>query len=197
MASGVAGWPQDMPRQIWNMPGGLTKPFSMKRLASNRWPVSNTSSSGVTPAAVIAAAIACRCFGVLTKTRSPMLRLPMSRLQMSGLSSTTWRTRSSGDRSTLSGPGFVGSALVVRKPRARAGGEVDEHVGAARPDALDHLAIERVVHARLGGLRIAHVDVHDGRAGLGGIDRGAGDLFRRHRHRRVAAGRVGRAGHRA
>jgi hypothetical protein len=93
------------------------------------------------------------------------------------------------------GAGFCRIVVVVRKPRAGPGGEVDQHVGAPCPDALDHLAIKRIVHARLGGLRIAHVDVHDGSTCLGGIDRRTGDLLRRHRHGRVAAGRVGRAGH--
>ena len=90
-----------------------------------------------------------------------------------------------------------GVVVIVREARARPGGEVDEHIITARPDALHHLVVKGKIHARLGGLRIAHVDVHDGRTRLGGIDRRPGDLFRRHRHRRVAAGRVGRAGHRA
>ncbi len=39
----------------------------------------------------------------------------MSRLQMSGLSSTTWRTRSSGDLSVLSALGFDGSLSSCMK----------------------------------------------------------------------------------
>ena len=44
---------------------------------------------------------------------------------------------------------------------------------------------------------IAHVDVNDGRAGLGGVDRRLRDLFRGHRHRGVAARGVRRPGDRA
>ena len=95
------------------------------------------------------------------------------------------------------GAGFRRVVVVVLEACARAGREVDQHVGAACPDALHHFAIERAVHARLGGLGIAHMNVHDGGAGLGGVDRGVRDLLRRHRHGRVAAGRVGRAGDRA
>jgi hypothetical protein len=83
------------------------------------------------------------------------------------------------------------------KTRARAGGEVDQDVAAAAPDPLDHLAVVGRVHARPRGLGIAHVDVHDRRAGLGGIERGLRDLCRGHRHRGIAARRVRRPGHRA
>jgi hypothetical protein len=75
--------------------------------------------------------------------------------------------------------------------RARPGGEIDQHISAAASDPLDDFAVERAVHARLGGFRIAHMDVHDGRAGFGGIDRRLGDLLRRHRHGCIASRRVG------
>ena len=196
MASGVAGWPQEMPRQIWNRPGPFTRPSSRNFLASSRWPVSNTSSSGVTPASLIASAIAFRCVGVLTNTRSPMLRLPMSSEQISGLSSMTCCTRSAGPRSTESALGFDGSFSSWKKRAPGPGGQVDEDVGVLVADALDRLPVERLVHAGLGGLGIAHVDVHDRGARLGGVEAGVGDLLGRHRNRRVAAGGVRRPGHR-
>src|SRR5207244_330191 len=86
---------------------------------------------------------------------------------------------------------------VVLETGAWAGGQVDQDVGAARPDALDHLAIERPVRAGLGGLRVAHVDVNDRGTGLGGIDRGLRDLLRGHRNRRILARRVRRPRDRA
>ena len=133
MASGVAGCAQEIPRQIWNMPGGFTWPFSMKRLASSRWPVSNTSSSGVTPASRIATAMASRWPGVLTKTCGPMFMLPMSRLQMSGLSSTTWRTRSAGDFMVVPGPCFE---RLVGAGTKRAPGPVVRLIRTSVPLAL-------------------------------------------------------------
>ena len=122
-------------------------PVSIRRLASSRWPVSNTSSSGVTPASRIATAIASRCAGVLMKTWPPMFMLPMSRLQISGLE-LDHVLHALGRR--LQGGAGAGLHRIVgagHEARARAGGEVDEHVGAARADAVDHLAVERAVHA--------------------------------------------------
>ncbi len=88
--------------------------------------------------------------------------------------------------------------LIARhEARPWAGGEVDQHVAAALADPVHHLAIERAVHARAGGLRIAHMNVDDGCAGLGGVDGGLGDLCRRHGDRRVAGRRVRRARDRA
>jgi hypothetical protein len=42
--------------------------------------------------------------------------------------------------------------------------------------------------------RIAHMNVSDRRSRLGGLDRGGGDLLRRHRNARVLAYRIARAG---
>ena len=57
----------------------------------------------------------------------------MSRLQMSGLSSTTWRTRSSGDRSVLPGPGLDGSSASCSK---RAPGPVVRLISTSVPLSL-------------------------------------------------------------
>ena len=100
-------------------------------------------------------------------------------------------------RQRAAGRGFQRLVGAGDKARAGAGGEIDQRVGAACADALHHLAVERSVHARLRRLRVAHVDVDDGRARLGGVDRGGGDLGRRHRDGRIAARRIRRAGHRA
>ncbi len=80
---------------------------------------------------------------------------------------------------------------------AHAGGEVDDHVGVALADALDHLAVQRHVAARLAGLRIAHMAVGNGGAGLGCLDGGGGDFLGRDRDGRVFADGVASAGHRA
>src|SRR5712691_5004186 len=88
--------------------------------------------------------------------------------------------------------------LVARhEARAGAGGEVDQHIAAASPDAVDHVPVEGRVHAGPGGLRVAHVDMDDGRAGVGSVDRRLRDLRGRHRNRGVAAGGVRRPGDRA
>jgi len=44
-------------------------------------------------------------------------------------------------------------------------------------DALDDLAIVARGHAELAGLRVAHVDVHDGGSGARRVDGGGGDLL--------------------
>ena len=110
MASLVAGWPQETPRQIWNRAGGSSCFFSSIDFASSTWPASKTSSSGTTPAACAAAAISARWAGVLAKIISPMFMLPMSRLQMSGLNAWIWRTRSAGRLRVVPGPGSRGSS---------------------------------------------------------------------------------------
>ncbi len=68
---------------------------------------------------------------------------------------------------------------------AHAGGEVEHHVDLCVADALGHLAIERHVAARLAGLGIAHMAMHDRRAGPGRLDR---------RIRRSALGERGTCG---
>jgi hypothetical protein len=93
--------------------------------------------------------------------------------------------------------GFRGVAVVGRETGARPGGEVDQHIAAACSDPLDGFAVQRAVHARLGGFRIAYMNMHDGGAGLGGINRRSGDLRGRDRDGGIAARRIGGAGHRA
>jgi hypothetical protein len=62
-----------------------------------------------------------------------MFMLPMSRLQMSGLSATTWRTRSAGGRIVVPGPGFCGSSAPGTK---RAPGPVVRLMRTSLPLAL-------------------------------------------------------------
>ena len=90
---------------------------------------------------------------------------------MSGLSAATWRARTSGVRYSVPGPATFGSSLPGTELRAGAGRQIDDDVAAAVADALDDLAIKFELHAGAAGLRIAHMDVRDRRAGLGGIDR--------------------------
>ena len=84
-----------------------------------------------------------------------------------------------------------------KKPGAGPGGEIDKHIGAARADAFHHLAIERRVHARPRRLWIANVDVYDGGARLGRVDRRRGDSNRRHWNGGISSGRICRSGHSA
>ena len=67
------------------------------------------------------------------KTCGPMFMLPMSRLQMSGLSATTWRTRSAGGLMVVPGPGFCGSSSPGTK---RAPGPVVRLMRTSLPLAL-------------------------------------------------------------
>ena len=93
---------------------------------------------------------------------------------------------------TAAAPGLVGVGDVVA---AHAGGEVEDHVHARGAHALDHLAVELQAARGLAGLRVADMDMGDRGPGLGRLDRGAGDLLRRYRYRRMLADRVARPGH--
>ena len=76
------------------------------------------------------------------------------------------------------GCGHLGVVLARHKTLARAGGQVDDDVGIAGPHALHHFAVVLQFHARA-AIRIAHVNVRNGGAGLGCADAGVGNLFRR------------------
>ena len=110
--------------------------------------------------------------GVLITTDVPNHIVLRSSEQISGRSATTCSTRRSGRTRVVPGAGDLGVVLARHEAAARAGGEVDDQVGAARADPLDHLAIELELHRRRAGLRVAHVDVGDRGARLGGLDRG-------------------------
>ena len=92
---------------------------------------------------------------------------------------------------------LVGILVRAMEHAAHAGGEVEDDVRLVVADNL-HDPAEQV---RLAGadarLRIAHVDVDDGRASLGGGDGVGGDLLGGHRDVRAAAHRVPSAGQRA
>src|SRR5580658_2087758 len=61
---------------------------------------------------------------------------------------------------------------------AHAAGEIHDHIDFAFADALDDFAVVLGLHAEGAGFGFAHVNVDDGRAGLGGRDGRGGDLFR-------------------
>src|SRR3954452_4172346 len=92
------------------------------------------------------------------------------------------------------GAGLHRVVRAWREAAARAGRQIDNDIRAAGADPVNRFGVVRALHAGQTGLRIAHMDVHDRRAGLGGIDRGRGNLFRGHRHRRVFADAVSRPG---
>ena len=83
-------------------------------------------------------------------------------------------------------------AALLRVAAAAAGGELDDHAGAALPDAGLHLGEQRRVRGRC-LVGVAHVDVDEGCAGLVGLARRLDLLGRRDRH----AGIVPLAGQRA
>ncbi|MCY1547832.1 hypothetical protein D9M68_839120 [compost metagenome] len=85
-------------------------------------------------------------------------------------------------------------ATAYLQVAAHTGGEVDDDVGVALADALHQLAVQRHVAARLAGLRVAHMAVGDGGAGLGGLDGGGGDFLRGDGNGRVLADGIAGAG---
>ena len=101
--SAVAGAPQEMPRQSCRKGVPSNRPSATILAASWTCPVSNTSSSGLTPASRIILAISVSWLGTLTIAQGPKFIVATSRLQMSGLSSTTWATRSAGERKPSNG----------------------------------------------------------------------------------------------
>ena len=92
--------------------------------------------------------------------------------------SMTCRMRSSWLTKSLPGAGVsLRPVLADADVAAHAAGEVDDDVDLALADALDHLAVVLGLHAEGAGLGVAHVDVHDGRAGARRLDGGVGDLL--------------------
>ena len=79
---------------------------------------------------------------------------------------------------------------------AHAGGEVDHYIDLGVTDAGDHFSVKRHVAAALARYRIAHVAVHNGRACLGRVDRGSGNLFGCDGNIRVLADGVAGTSHR-
>jgi hypothetical protein len=95
------------------------------------------------------------------------------------------------------GTGDLGIVVARHESPARAGREVDDQVGRTRPDALDHLAVMLERHRRRPGVGVAHVDMRDRGACLGGIDRRGRDLLGRDRQIRMLLGLRQIAGDRA
>ena len=104
--------------------------------------------------------------------RSWKFREPISSEQRSGFSETGSKTA----------PDHL--VLTVAAHVEAAGGQVDEHVAAAA-DLLVHRGKERQIRRGLAGLRVAHVDVGNGGAGLPAGDGRLGDLLWRVGHRRI------------
>ena len=73
---------------------------------------------------------------------------------------------------------------------AHAGGEVKHDVDFGRADALGDFAVEVAPARGSAGFGVAHVTMHDGGAGPGGVNGGCSDLFGRDRHMWRAAGGV-------
>ena len=105
---------------------------------------------------------------------------------------------------TLGRPRHVGALSVDRQRRfnvaeddvpAHAGGQVQNHVDVGRSDPVRHLPVEIPPARRGARLRIADVAMDDGRPGLGRVDRGFSDLFRRDRHKPRDAHGVAGAGY--
>ena len=78
---------------------------------------------------------------------------------------------------------------------AHASGQVQDHTAVLAPDSLHDLAKKRGIAARQAGLRIADMQMDDGRPGGMRLERRGGDLRRRHGHMRILAHRIRRAGH--
>src|SRR5258708_7662900 len=79
--------------------------------------------------------------------------------------------------------------LLDRHRRRAAGRQIDHHV-ARRLDLGQELPEQLRILRRAAVLRVACVEMHDRRPGLGGFDCGAGDLVRSDREIRRHAGRV-------
>ena len=67
---------------------------------------------------------------------------------------------------------------------------VDDHLGVAAADALEHFAEQRRVTAGRPADRVTHVQVDDGRAGGVGIERRSGDLLGCYRDVRTLTCRI-------
>src|SRR6202035_1448086 len=102
------------------------------------------------------------------------------RSELDDVSGADFRRREYRARSRL------GRLVVARdETAARARRQVDDQVGIAAANTLDHLAIVFELHAGPPAVRLAHVDVADGGTCLCRTDAGLRDLLRRDRERRV------------
>ena len=122
-------------------------PVSIMRLASSRWPVSNTSSSGVTPASRMSVAIASRIGGVFTNTFAPHVHA--AHVERADFRAQIEHVLHALARRAQRGAGAGLHRIGRRRARSarRAGGQVDDDVGAALADAVHHLGVERALHA--------------------------------------------------
>jgi hypothetical protein len=85
--------------------------------------------------------------------------------------------------------------MVIRAQEqiaTHAGGEIEHDVCFVFPDACNHFTKKIRPATGCSGIRVTHVDVHNGGACLGGIDRCPGNLLRRDGQVRVPI--LGRAG---
>ena len=93
-------------------------------------------------------------------------------------------------RHTFGGPRHVGFGRhaihrlgsVKHQIAAHAGGQVQDHIGAAVANALGDFAVKRKVARRLAGFGVAHMAMHHGRARLGGINGRCRNLLGAARH---------------
>ena len=76
--------------------------------------------------------------------------------------------RSSCVTKSLPGAGVSEPILADDDVTAHAAGQVHDDIRPAFANSLDHLAVVTGLHAEVASVRIAYVNVHDGRAGLGG-----------------------------
>ena len=144
--------------------------------ANAKWPGSNISSSGITPAARICPAITFTCSVVLISAPCPKFRLPISKLQISGFSATTCRTRSRGGR-TLDPAAAV--LVFSRSGTKRPPGPVVRFSTTSVLDPRirsDDFPVQVQIHAGLASIRITHMDVDNRSTSICSINRASRDL---------------------
>jgi len=82
-----------------------------------------------------------------------------------------------------------------KKIPTHAGGEVDDHIRLTVANAPDHLPEKVRPAAGLAGVGIPHMNMDDGGAGLGRLDRGRSNFLRRDRYGRMLTHAVPGPGH--
>ena len=73
----------------------------------------------------------------------------------------------------------LGIVVARNEAPTRAGGQIDDQLGIDGTDEFDDLPVQLDFHRRAAGLRMAHMNVNDGGAGLRRFQCRRSDLLRR------------------
>ena len=182
IASVVAGAPQGTPKQSWKNGGSAKMPLAYRFLASAIWPEVEHLQLGLDPSRAhglgdLGDVVGRVDKGVLAKVHRGDVKTANLGPQLQHMVHPVGGAGHAG-RGVA-----VGVALIRRKTRTDAGGQVDDDLGLGSPDALHHIAVQRDVAAGSASFGVAHMQMHHGGPRRMGGQSVIGDLFGGDRHK--------------